>query len=143
MSFIFMTDGIPIVYYGEEQCTHGNSDPYHRKALWSSGYQSTSSVHLIAKLNRPRHWVIKTDGDYLTQRTSTLLTTATSIAIQKGSTISPITNIDLSVGKWRWFRDVADFDILLASKYQHSRLYSLQVQRYNHQVSISMILCLI
>jgi len=28
-----MTSGIPIVYYGQEQGIHGNSDPYNREAL--------------------------------------------------------------------------------------------------------------
>jgi len=28
-----MTDGIPIVYYGQEQGMHGNSDPHNREAL--------------------------------------------------------------------------------------------------------------
>jgi alpha-amylase len=117
MSFIFMTDGIPIVYYGQEQGMHGNSDPYNREALWPSGYQNTTAVNLIAKLNRLRQWMIKTDSDYLAQRTSILSTTATSIAIQKGSVISIITNIGSPVRDWRSFRDVADFNILLAAKY--------------------------
>ena len=132
MSFIFMTDGIPIVYYGQEQGMHGNSDPYNREALWPSGYQNTTAVHLIAKLNRLRQWMIKTDNAYLTQRTSILSTTATSIAIRRGSVISVITNIGSPVGDWRSFRDVADFDVILASKYQCARLYSLQAQRSNH-----------
>jgi len=78
-----MTDGIPIVYYGQEQAMHGNSDPYNREALWPSGYQNTTTVYLISKLNRLRQWMIKTDSQYLTQQTSILSTTATSIAIQK------------------------------------------------------------
>ena len=132
MSFIFMTDGIPIVYYGQEQGMHGNSDPYNREALWPSGYQNTTTVHLITKLNRLRQWMIKTDSNYLAQRASILSTTATSIAIQKGSTISVITNIGSPVGHWRSFRDIADFDIPIASKYQRACIYSLQAQRANH-----------
>jgi len=132
MSFIFMTDGIPIVYYGQEQGMHGNSDPFNREALWPSGYQNTTAVQLIAKLNKLRQWMIKTDSDYLTQRTSILSTTATSIAIQKGSVISVITNIGSPVRASRSVRDVADFDIPLAAKYQRACLYSLQPQRTNH-----------
>ena len=76
MSSIFMTDGIPIVYYGQEQGMHGNSDPYNREALWPYGYQNTTTVHLITKLNRLRRWMIKTDSNYLTRRASILSTTA-------------------------------------------------------------------
>ena len=100
-------------------------------------------MHLIAKLNTLRQWMIKTDNTYLTQRTSILSSTVTGIAIQKGSVISVITNIGSPVRHWRSFRGVAEFGVLLAAKYQHARLYSLQVQRSNHRVSISMILCLI
>jgi len=112
-----MTDGIPIVYYGQEQGMHGNSDPYNREALWPSGYQNTTTVYLISKLNRLRQWMIKTDSQYLTQQTSILSTTATSIAIQKGYVTSVMTNIGSPVRDWPSFRDVADFNILLAAKY--------------------------
>ena|SRR5258708_34278357 len=93
MSFIFMTDGIPIVYYGQEQGMHGDSDPHNREALWPSGYQNTTAVQLIAKLNKLRQWMIEIDSNYLTQRTSILSTTTTDIVIQKGSVISVVTNI--------------------------------------------------
>ena len=93
MLFIFMTDGIPIVYYGQEQGTYGNSDPDNREGLWPSRYQNTTAVRLITKVNTLRQWMIKTDNTYLTQRTSILSTTTTGIAIQKGSVISVITTI--------------------------------------------------
>lgn len=57
MTFAFMSDGIPIVYYGQEQYFSGNADPvrdtnhllYH---LLIVGYDSSSSTenlcgHLI------------------------------------------------------------------------------------------------
>jgi len=111
-----MTDGIPTVYYGQEQGMHGDSDPYNREALWPSGYQNTTTVYLISKLNRLRQWMIKTDSQYLTQQTSILSTTATGIAIQKGYVTSVMTNIVSPVRDWPSLRDVADFNILLAAK---------------------------
>ena len=143
MSSIFMTDGIPTVCYGQEQGMHGNSDPNNREALWPFVYQNTTAVRLVANLNTLRQWMIKTDNDYLTQRTSILSTTTTGIAIQKGSLISVITNIGSPVRDRRSFHDVVAFGVLLIAKCQHARLYSLQVQCPNHRVSISMILCLI
>ena len=59
MSFIFMADDIPIVYYGQEQSMHGNSDPPTVKRC---GHLDTISVRLIAKLNTLRQWMIKTDN---------------------------------------------------------------------------------
>jgi alpha-amylase len=132
MSFIFMTDGIPIVYYGQEQGMHGSADPYNREALWPSGYQNTTAVQLISKLNKLRHWVIKTDSNYLTQRTSILSTTATDIIIQKGPVISVMTNIGSPVRDRQSFRNVADFYISLATKCQRARLYTLRAQRTNY-----------
>ena len=115
MLFIYKTNSIPIIYYGQEQGTHVNFGIYNREALWTSGHQNTTAVHLIAKLNRLRQWMIKRDSDYLTRRMSILSTTASSIAIQKGSIISIITNIGSPVGDRRSFRDIAEFDIILAS----------------------------
>lgn len=34
MVFNFMSDGIPIVYYGQEQGFHGNSDPVRQRLLF-------------------------------------------------------------------------------------------------------------
>lgn len=93
MSFLFMSDGIPIVYYGQEQGMDGSSDPYNREALWPSGYRNTTAVQLISKLNKLRQWMIEIDSNYLTQRTSILSTTTTDIVVQKGSVISIVTNI--------------------------------------------------
>ena len=78
----------------------------------ASGYQdeqrllNTAAVHIVDHGNQHRH--------------------------SKGFIILVITNIGSPAGDWRSFRDVADFDVILASKYQCTRLYSLQVQRYNY-----------
>ncbi|KAI9443463.1 glycoside hydrolase family 13 protein [Lactarius indigo] len=39
MTFPFVHDGIPIVYYGQEQGYQGGADPYNREALWFTAYQ--------------------------------------------------------------------------------------------------------
>ena len=90
---------------------HGNSDLYNREALWPSGYQNTTTVYLIAKLNRLRQWMIKTDSQYLTHQRYTLSTTTTSIVTQKGYVTSVMTNIGSPVRDWPSFRGVADFNI--------------------------------
>lgn len=69
MVYNFMSDGIPIVYYGQEQGFHGNGDPvgtfsppslvatlnyekYNREPLWTSGYANTTTYELITSLNQ-------------------------------------------------------------------------------------------
>lgn len=42
MAFTIMSDGIPIVYQGQEQHFAGGDDPGCREALWSSGYATPS-----------------------------------------------------------------------------------------------------
>ena len=131
MTFTFMNNCIPIVYYGQEQGMHGISDHTtvkHRGHLYTrtpppcisspsstgsaSRYQdeqrllNTTAVHIVDHGNQHRH--------------------------SKGFIILVITNIGSPVGDWRSFRDVANFDVILASKYQCVRLYSLQAQRSNY-----------
>ncbi|KAF8885592.1 glycoside hydrolase family 13 protein [Infundibulicybe gibba] len=38
MAWPFVQDGIPILYYGQEQGYTGTTDPMNREALWFSGY---------------------------------------------------------------------------------------------------------
>jgi len=62
LTFLFMNDGIPIVYYGLEQGFSGGSDPANREALWPSNYTNTTAVQYIAKLNQLRSWMIESDS---------------------------------------------------------------------------------
>lgn len=52
--FTFMNEGIPIVYYGQEQMFSGNADPWNREPLWTSNYANTSAYTIISTLNRVR-----------------------------------------------------------------------------------------
>lgn len=47
MAFTIMSDGIPIVYQGQEQHYEGGDDPGCREALWLSGYVPSFSNPLI------------------------------------------------------------------------------------------------
>lgn len=96
MTFQFMTDGIPIVYYGQEQLFSGGVDPYNREALWPSEYANTTAYQLITRLNKLRSWMIKTDEEnYLRvgNGTNVLAVTREAMAVVKGSVISIVTSI--------------------------------------------------
>jgi alpha-amylase len=45
LTFIMMTEGIPVYYYGSEQGFNGGSDPANREALWTSSYDTTSDLY--------------------------------------------------------------------------------------------------
>jgi hypothetical protein len=42
LSLAFVTSGIPILYYGQEQGFTGGADPLNREPMWNSGYDNTS-----------------------------------------------------------------------------------------------------
>jgi alpha-amylase len=92
MTFTFMSDGIPIVYYGQEQYFSGNADPYNREALWSSGYKQTDGYKLMSTLNQFRNFLTNST-DWVKQEAQILTTSPYGVALMKGSVISIMTNI--------------------------------------------------
>ncbi|BCS13451.1 alpha-amylase [Aspergillus luchuensis IFO 4308] len=63
-----LADGIPILYYGEEQHLTGSYNPVNREALWLTNYSmhSTSLPALVKSLNRLRSYA-SGDGEQYTQ----------------------------------------------------------------------------
>ncbi|KAG1759096.1 glycoside hydrolase family 13 protein [Suillus occidentalis] len=92
MVFNFMTDGIPIVYYGQEQGFSGNSDPYNREAMWPSKYANTTTYQLVTKLNKFRNYLVNTT-QWATTPVQVLTTSPYGIATLKGDCVSIMTNI--------------------------------------------------
>lgn len=55
ITYILTGDGIPIIYYGQEQSFNGGNDPYNREALWGSDYNTQAEMYVhIAKVNKLR-----------------------------------------------------------------------------------------
>lgn len=55
LTWVFMSEGIPILYYGTEQLYAGGIDPANREPLWYSKYSNQSAVYLhIQRLNMAR-----------------------------------------------------------------------------------------
>jgi alpha-amylase len=68
-AFIILSDGIPIIYAGQEQHYSGGADPANREAVWLSGYSSTSELYkLIATANAIRNYAISKDPGYVTYK---------------------------------------------------------------------------
>lgn len=69
ISFLFLSDGIPIVYSGQEQHYSGGSDPANREAIWLSGYSITADLYqYIATTNKIRKAAIAADSSYITTK---------------------------------------------------------------------------
>lgn len=73
LAFLFLTDGIPIVYAGQEQHYSGSNDPYNREPVWWSSYSTSSELYkFIATTNKIRKLAISKDSTYLTSRVRSL-----------------------------------------------------------------------
>nr|ADQ44918.1 alpha-amylase [Schwanniomyces occidentalis] len=99
MAFIILGDGIPIIYYGQEQGLNGGSDPANREALWLSGYNTDSEYYeLISKLNQIRNQAIKKDSAYSTYKSSVVSSSDHYIATRKGSDANQLISIFNNLG---------------------------------------------
>jgi len=92
MVLTFMSDGIPILYYGQEQGVDGSADPYNRGPLWTTGYQRTAAYNLTATLNKLRNYLVN-NTNWAQSRTQVLHVTSQGIVIMKGSVVTILTNI--------------------------------------------------
>ena len=68
---MFLSDGIPIIYSGQEQHYSGGADPANREATWLSGYSTTAELYkYIATTNKIRKLAVS-DSSYLTTKVGT------------------------------------------------------------------------
>lgn len=91
VTYLFTHDGIPVIYYGQEQHLDGGTEPYtNRAALWEYEYDQTSVLYLlIAKLNLLRRHVSRNYAGYLTTESVTMDVAANTISFAKGGEGQP------------------------------------------------------
>jgi alpha-amylase len=59
ITFNMLSEGIPIIYNGQEQHYNGSDDPNNREAIWLSGYNTNAPLYQhIKKLNQIRNWFV-------------------------------------------------------------------------------------
>ncbi|OWZ60335.1 alpha-amylase [Cryptococcus neoformans c45] len=94
----FIFEGLPVVYYGQEQdFASGAGDPYNRQALWTSEYANTTSYNHIKRLNEIRHAVISNNTlfegkNFLDSQTKIVASTDYDVAFRKGPLLVVLTN---------------------------------------------------
>ncbi|KAL2870833.1 glycoside hydrolase superfamily [Aspergillus lucknowensis] len=54
-AFLILSDGIPIIYAGQEQHYAGGDDPSNREATWLSGYSMTSQLYELMAASNAIH----------------------------------------------------------------------------------------
>ncbi|KDN37894.1 hypothetical protein RSAG8_09868, partial [Rhizoctonia solani AG-8 WAC10335] len=95
MAYTFVTDGIPILYYGQEQGYTGGNEPASREALWFTSYQTQNKplVEHVVKLNAVRKAAIAGDSKFLSTQMKLVANNTHNIAVQKGKLLTALTNV--------------------------------------------------
>ncbi|CAD6439711.1 96b7a583-6d79-4ef9-9080-e154c19829f5 [Sclerotinia trifoliorum] len=90
MAWTLLTDGVPIIYYGQEQSYSGDGDPGSRELMWTSNYNITPLYQYIARLNQIRK--LSWDAGFGTHLTTRLYVDGNVAATQKGPLLMVLTN---------------------------------------------------
>ncbi|CAI7624132.1 unnamed protein product [Penicillium bialowiezense] len=105
-----LADGIPILYYGEEQHLTGGFNPVNREALWLTKYsmKSTSLPPLVQKLNRIRTYASsdgekatvapKSGSDYLSYLSLPIYNSTNILAMRKGYAGNQVVSVVSNLG---------------------------------------------
>jgi len=103
MAWPFLNDGIPIMYYGQEQGYSGGADPANREALWFTAYTTQKPLvsHVIS-LNAARKAAISGSTSFLSTPVKFIPQSSSSmIAMSKPPLLSLLTNGgNSSSGSW-------------------------------------------
>ncbi|KAI1873020.1 uncharacterized protein JN550_003273 [Neoarthrinium moseri] len=94
IAFTVLADGIPIIYYGQEQQYSGGADPNNREPLWTSGYNTNSALYkFITAVNKIRSTAISKSTAYISYQANPLYSDSHVIAMKKGDVVGVFTNI--------------------------------------------------
>ncbi|KAK1674423.1 alpha amylase [Colletotrichum godetiae] len=94
-----LRDGIPIVYYGQEQHFNGGPNPNNREVFWTGGYDDKAELYgWIQQTNKIRVHAATANADFLTkERTRAVFSYSSTdssrvIGFRKGQLFSMYTN---------------------------------------------------
>ncbi|KAJ6127560.1 hypothetical protein N7523_003172 [Penicillium sp. IBT 18751x] len=110
LTISMLADGIPILYYGEEQHLSGGFNPVNREALWLTKYSmnSTSLPLLVQSLNRIRSYASgdgeksivasKSGSGYLSYLSLPIYNSTNILAMRKGFTGNQVVSVVSNLG---------------------------------------------
>lgn len=90
MAYVMLSDGIPIIYYGQEQSFSGGQDPANREYLWMSDYAITPLYSYLAVLNRARS--LAWSAGFGTNLSSVVYLDTNVMVTQKGPLLMVLSN---------------------------------------------------
>ncbi|EKM52807.1 glycoside hydrolase family 13 protein [Phanerochaete carnosa HHB-10118-sp] len=93
MAWPFVQDGIPIMYYGQEQGYTGGADPANREALWLSGYETDKPLVQHAQaLNAARKAAASANSNFYNTSLKFIESSASQIVASKPPLLALLTN---------------------------------------------------
>lgn len=137
IAFTFVMDGIPVAYYGQEQAFTGQTDPYNREALWTSGYDTTNPYYTIMKtLNAVRKNAIAQDDKFVLTNTTVVKHDVDYLCLKKGDLLSCLfndgiygSNATLSIPLTGYAANTQLIEVLTQNKTSTDASGSLSVKR--------------
>ncbi|KAL4739291.1 glycoside hydrolase superfamily [Aspergillus similis] len=94
MAFNILSDGIPVVYQGQEQHMKGQYAPYNREPLWRTSYSTNGSLYkTTSTLNKLRNHAILLDKHYVSSHSEDLYMDGSTYATRKGTEGSQIVSV--------------------------------------------------
>ncbi|KAF2458617.1 alpha-amylase [Lineolata rhizophorae] len=125
LAFVLLSDGIPIVYAGQEQHYAGDEDPDNREAVWLSGYNTEAPLYkMTATLNAVRNLAVTSNSSYLEYRNWIVYSDESVLAMRKGydgigQVVTVLNNqgedggeYDLSIGQTGWEEGTSILEVL-------------------------------
>ncbi|KAL4984959.1 glycoside hydrolase superfamily [Aspergillus falconensis] len=98
-AFVILSDGIPIIYAGQEQHYSGRADPANREATWLSGFDTTSELYqFISQTNQIRTHAISQNETYLSYNNYAIYNESSVLAMRKGPEGSQIITVLTNAG---------------------------------------------
>ncbi|KAL4760054.1 alpha-amylase [Aspergillus foveolatus] len=94
MAFNILSDGIPVVYQGQEQHMKGPYAPYNREPLWKTSYNTNGPLYkTTSTLNKLRNHAIRLDKHYVSSHSEELYLDGSAYVTRKGTEGSQIVSV--------------------------------------------------
>ncbi|KAI9691345.1 MAG: hypothetical protein M1820_009724 [Bogoriella megaspora] len=99
IAYTLLTDGIPILYQGQEQHLSGNDTPYNREAIWTTKYNTTSPLYtFVQTLNQIRAQAVVASENYTIYNNYVIYQDLHTLAMRKGFNDSQMITILSNLG---------------------------------------------
>lgn len=131
LAWTVLSDGVPMIYQGQEQGFSGNGVPANREAMWTSGFKTDSEQYVFIKLlNAIRHHIITLNRDYLTCQSHIIYSGRGVIAYTKGHEGRQVVTVLSSGGT-----HTGDYNLRLATAFTAGTFVTDVVRCANYTVN--------